>query len=234
MTEWVNQILQAPEATIAILPAAIFLGMIGAVGSCCNIAVIGAIAGYSATFSEIKSRRPLILAGISFTLGTITAFAILGAVTGFVSQAAGTIMGSYWKIFAGLMLVFFGLATTGFLPFKLPDLKLKNDIRPRGTASAIIYGFIIGSATSACSAICCNPVLPIVLGVVTLKGHTIWGAAILAVYAIGFSLPPTAALIGLGLGFEKLSSMINKAAPIIKTVAGILLISTGFYLLATA
>jgi len=210
------------------------LGIMGAVGSCCNIAVIGAISGYSATFSEIKNRRPLILAGVFFTLGTITAFAILGAVTGFVSQAAGTIMGSYWKIFAGLMLVFFGLATIGFLPFKLPDLKLKKDIRPRKTASAIIYGFIIGSATAACSAICCNPVLPIVLGAVTLKGQAIWGGVILAVYAIGFSLPPVAALIGLGLGFGKLSSIINKATPLIKAVAGILLISTGFYLLATA
>jgi cytochrome c biogenesis protein CcdA len=72
------------------------------------------------------------------------------------------------------------------------------------------------------------------LGVVTLQGHTLWGVAILATFAVGWSLPLAAGLVGLGLGLGKLTSALQKAAPIVKTAGGIVLIGAGFYLLGTA
>jgi len=234
MQEWLNQILQSPELTVAVFPAVLVLGVLSAFGSCINIAVYGAITGYSGTFATSQSRRPLIFAGIFFMLGTIVVFTLLGAITGFISQITAAALGSYWKFIVGFLLIFFGLATLNFLPFKLPKFVSKNPTTSNSTIGSAIYGFAIGGAIAACSAACCNPVLPIVLGLVTIKGQTLWGAAILTIYAIGYALPPTAALIGIGLGVEKLSSRLTKVTPIISNIAGVLLIGTGFYMLATA
>ena len=66
----------------------------------------------------------------------------------------------------------------------------------------------------------------------TLQGHTIWGAAILAVFSVGYSFPMVGVLMGLGFGFARLASVIQKINPLIQTIAGVLLITIGFYLLA--
>ncbi len=71
------------------------------------------------------------------------------------------------------------------------------------------------------------------LTVTALQGQTLWGAAILGVFSIGYSFPMAGALLGLGLGFEGLTSVLQKSGPVIKNAAGILLIVIGFYLLAT-
>jgi cytochrome c biogenesis protein CcdA len=78
----------------------------------------------------------------------------------------------------------------------------------------------------------CNPILPVALAVTTLQGHTLWGAAILAVFSIGYSLPMAGVLVGLGLGFRRLTSVLQTINPIIQKGAGVLLIVLGFYLLA--
>ena len=53
-------------------------------------------------------------------------------------------------------------------------------------------------------------------------------------FAIGYSLPLTAAVLGLGFGLAKLASVVQKFALAIRAVAGVTLIAVGFYLLATA
>lgn len=166
-------------------------------------------------------------------LGTVVALGILGAITGFISQTVGNSIGSYWKLFAGFALVFFGLASLNLLPFRLPRFGKTTGTVPEGPVKAIIFGFTVGGGSTACSAFC-SPVLPMALGVVTLQGHTLWGVAILATFAVGWSLPLAAGLVGLGLGLGKLTSALQKAAPIVKTAGGIVLIGAGFYLLGTA
>ena len=226
--------MESSMFSLAVIPAAFFLGLFGAVSSCCNIAVLGAIAGFSGVISEDSKKRNVLFGGLCFMFGTIVALAVLGAVTGFVSQVAGAALGVYWKFFAGLIMVLFGLAVLDFLPFNLPKLGIAGRTMPRklSGAGAMIYGFAIGGTTTACS-VGCNPALLVALGTVTLQGHTLWGAAILATFAVGYSLPFTGALIGLGLGFGKLTSRTQKITPIINTVAGGVLIAVGFYLLAT-
>jgi cytochrome c biogenesis protein CcdA len=90
----------------------------------------------------------------------------------------------------------------------------------------------VGGGAAACS-VCCNPVLPVVLAVTTIQGHALWGAAILTVFSIGYSLPIAGVLVGLGLGVRRLTTVVQRVTPIIQKVAGILLIVVGFSLLAT-
>ena len=195
--------------------------------------MLGATVGYSGTLPEAQPRRQIWLTGLAFMGGTMFALAALGAATGFISQAVGASLGVYWKLFAGSVMVLFGLATLNLLPFTLPRLGMAAGRVPDGAGKAMVYGLALGGGSTACST-GCNPVLPVVLGVVALQGHMLWGAAILATFAFGYSLPLTGGLLGLGLGIDKLTTGARRFLPIVRRVAGALLLIVGFYLLATA
>lgn len=232
MLEWSAAILKSSTLSIAVFPAALMLGIIGSVTSCCNLPVIGAIAGYSGTVGCDGDRRAILVAALFFMLGTIGAFAVLGAVSGFVGQVAGASLGLYWRLVAGFISVLFGLATLGFLPFDLAKWGFRGNTWRMQSSGATVYGLAVGGGAAACS-VSCNPILPVALAVTTLQGHTLWGAAILTVFSIGYSLPIVGVLVGLGLGFKKLASVVQKINPVIQKIAGVLLIALGFYLLAT-
>ena len=224
-----RQVLEAPELRGAVLPAALLLGVLGAASSCCAVPALGVIAGYSGT-REDAARRATVVAGLFFMLGTVIALAFLGAVAGFVSQAAGAILGRYWRVFAGLAAIFFGLAALNLIPFKLPSFGSPEKSRRRGLLGAAAFGLVVGGSATACTA-CCNPVLAVALGVAMLQGHTLWGAAILASFAVGFSVPLTAMLVGLSLGRSALKA--KKAATAVRIAGGVLLVGVGFYFLVT-
>src|SRR5271157_4270516 len=101
MTEWSTEILRSSQHCLAVFPAAFLLGLMGSVTSCCSLPVLGAIAAYSGTIGHSGDRRALPVAALFFMLGTVAAFAALGAVSGFVGQMAATSLGFYWKLFAG-------------------------------------------------------------------------------------------------------------------------------------
>ena len=233
MQEWIQNTLETPSLSPTVLFAALLLGLIGCVTNICNLPLIGAVAGYSGSMTKKPDKKDILISGLSFMLGTIIALGILGALTGFISQTIGSRIGSYWKYFAGFILIFFGMGTLNILPFKLPQLSSVKKEMPSGTFNAMFYGLAIGGGTAACS-VGCNPVLPVALGVTALQGNAAWGAVILGVFAIGYSLPIAVGLMGMSLGVGKLTSVASKAEPVIKIVAGVLLLTVGFYFLATA
>ena len=233
MIEWSTEILRSSHHSLAVFPAAFLLGLMGSVTSCCSLPVLGAIAAYSGTIGHSGDRRALSVAALFFMLGTVAAFAALGAVSGFIGQMAATSLGFYWKLFAGFISVLFGLVSLNLFPLDLPSLGFAGNKWKLQTSGATVYGLAVGGGAATCSVLCCSPILLMALTVTALQGQTLWGAAILAVFSIGYSLPMVGALVGLGLGLEGLTSVLQKSGPIIKKIAGILLIVLGFYLLAT-
>ncbi len=230
MLNGLAEILKSSSLSPAVFPAAFLLGLVGAVTSCCNLPVLGAIVGYSGTLTENGNRRALLLAALPFMLGTVGAFAALGAVSGFVGKVAGAALGFYWRLAAGFVMVLFGLAGLNLLPINLANLRFAGNACTRQSTTATLYGLAVGGGAAACSTLC-NPILPVALAVTTLQGHALWGAAILTVFSIGYSLPMAAVLVGLGLGFGKLT-LIQRISPWINKIAGLLLIVIGFHLLA--
>ena len=163
-------------------------------------------------------------------LGTTIALVILGSVAGFIGQVAQDTMGKYWKVFAGLIAIFVGLAALKLVPFKLPTKTAKGKSQPKGFLGAAAFGLIMGGGVSVAS-LACNPGIFIVLGVAVLQGYTLWGMAIMAAYAVGFSLP--LALIMLGASFGKSAIKAKRTETAIRIICGVLLIIAGFYLLGT-
>lgn len=45
MVEWPTEILKSSSLSLAVFPAAFLLGLMASVTSCCNLPVLGAIAG---------------------------------------------------------------------------------------------------------------------------------------------------------------------------------------------
>ena len=227
----ITNALQAGSMGPAALPLAFLLGLMSAVASaCCTLPAMGMLVAYSGT-REDATRQTAFASAISFMVGTTVALIVLGLVAGFVGQAAQALLGRYWKLFAGAMAVILGLAALKLLPLKLPQLARKTDASSpsRGVVGVAVVGLLMGGGVAACS-LPCNPGIFIVLGASVLMGQVLWGVVLMAAFAVGFSLPLSAIL--LGVSFGKASLKAQKAEAAIRVVAGVLLVGAGFYLLA--
>ena len=231
LSEWARITLEQAGTSPWALPLAFLLGISSAVAStCCTLPVFGAIVGYAGTRQATSQRSNLFDAGF-FMIGTTAALIILGGVAGLIGQVAQTVLGQYWKIFAGIIAVAVGLGALNLLPFTIPQTNRGtiNSFR-RGLLGAAIVGLVIGGAVSVCS-LACNPGFFIILGVAVLQGYTLWMFGILTAYAVGFSLPLTALMAGVSFG--KSAIRFKKADKAIRIAAGVVLIGIGFYFFMT-
>ena len=232
MNEWINSIISADQAGIIVLVAVFLLGVISVFTCACNFAILGVVGGYTGTLSATGKTKTVVISSLFFLLGTVIALSAVGCLIGFASQLVSVSMGNYWKIAAGIIAILFGVYTLDILPFKIKSISPNFQSKKSGIIGAIIFGFVMGAATSLGS-LCCNPIFPIVMGASFLKGSTLWGLAMLFFYALGYGSTLAAAMLGVGLGLGKISNLLSKFAVIIKYVGGITLIVLGFYLLLT-
>ena len=230
-SEWAKAVLEQSGTSPLAFPMGFLLGLASAVASaCCTLPVFGAIVGY-AGMKESTDRRSNLLSACFFMIGTIIALLILGSVAGLIGQVAQSVLGRYWKIFAGVIAIVVGLGALKLLPFKLSaNTSGAMNAPRRGLLGAALVGLIMGGAVSVCS-LGCNPGIFIILGVAVLQGYTFWMFGVLIAYAIGFSLPLAALL--LGVSFGKSAIRFKMADTIVRSVAGVLLIGVGFYFLST-
>jgi cytochrome c biogenesis protein CcdA len=229
--EWIKVALEQAGTSLFALPLAFLLGLVSAIASaCCTLPVFGAIVGYAGTRTEIDKRSNF-LGACFFMIGTIIALLILGSVAGLIGQVAQSVLGKYWKMFAGFIAIIVGLGTLKLIPLKfIKNKKGKMENKHRGIFGAAIFGLIMGGAVSVCS-LACNPGIFIILGVAVLQGYTFWMFGILIAYAIGFSLPLTALMLGVSLGKSTVKAKNTEA--VIRVIAGIVLIGVGFYFLSS-
>lgn len=228
--QWAKTILEQAGFRPVALPLAFILGLASAIASaCCTLPLLGAIVGYSGT-REDSDRRANFLTALFFMLGTTIAIVILGVVAGFIGQVAQDIMGKYWKVFAGLIAIFVGLAALKLLPFKSPTKTVRSKSRPKGLLGAATFGLVMGGGISVAS-LACNPGIFIILGVAVLQGYSLWAMGITAAYAVGFSLPLAVIMLGVSLGKSAIRA--KRVETAIRIIAGALLILAGFYFLAT-
>ncbi|OGN91540.1 MAG: hypothetical protein A2Z75_07715 [Chloroflexi bacterium RBG_13_50_10] len=232
MQEWIQQVFNAPQFGILVLPAGFLLGVITAVGCIgCSVPLIAAVIGYAGSREEPQKSDIFVIAGF-FMLGTVLALSAAGWLVGYIGQVAGSIFGLYGKILIAVIAIFFGFAALNLLPFHIPSFSPVKRNLPRGFVGASVMGLGVGGASITYTMACCGPmILPVVLGLSVLKGQGGWGALILAVFAIGYSLPMVAAI--LGIGFGRLTGIANKVAGPIRIASGGLLIAAGFWLILT-
>lgn len=230
MVEWIKGVFQQAGFGLTALPLAFLFGLVSAFASaCCTLPVLGAVVGYSGARKD-ADRRAALYGAVFFMLGTILALVILGSVAGFIGQVAQDALGKYWRVFAGVTAIVFGLAALKLLPIRLPVRALERKPRPKDLFGAATFGLIMGGGVAVAS-LPCNPGIFIVLGVAVLEGHMLWAMATLGAFAVGFSLPLGAVM--LGVSFWSLAVKAKRTLEIIRVVAGLALLGAGFYLVGT-
>jgi cytochrome c-type biogenesis protein len=232
MQEWINQIFSAPEFGLMVLPAGLLFGLITSIACLgCSAPLIAAVIGYAGSREGKEQRDTYIIAGF-FMLGTVLAFSVAGWAVGFISESVSSVFGFWGKIIIAILAIFLGFLALNLLPFKLPSFTPTTKKLPPGILGASIFGLGVGVVSVTYTMGCCGPImLPVVLGVAALKGQAGWGALILAVFAVGYSLPLVAAILGIGLG--KMTGFFQKIAGPIQKLSGVLLIGAGIWLLFT-
>ncbi len=209
---------------------ALILGTVSAAASvCCTLPAIGVLVGYSGTAAN-DNRKAAVKTAVLFTLGTIVSLMIIGGLAGFVGQVAQNSLGRYWKVFAGIAAVFLGLAALDLLPFKISLGKFEGVKSRLGKSGVLLAGLILGGIV-AVSSLPCNPGIFIVIGAAVLQGKVFWASLMLTMFAIGFSLPLGAVLLGISL--SKVSLAARGADTAIRWIAGVILIVAGFYFMIT-
>jgi cytochrome c biogenesis protein CcdA len=230
MLEYFTNVLQRVASEPLGLVFALILGVVSAATSaCCALPAMGILVGYSGTRVE-ANRRDAFISALLFTLGTILSLMIIGGIAGFVGQVAQNILGRYWKVFAGVVAIFFGLAALKLLPFNFSFGNPGKTIHSSGKIGTVLAGLIMGGIVAVISCPC-NPGIFIVLGAAVLQGQVFWAVLLLMMYAIGFSIPLGVVLFGISLG--KTTLIAKKADFAFRWISGVILLVAGFYFLFT-
>ena len=224
-----NALQQASTKPLGLLLALVLGTLSAATSACCTLPTLGILVSYSG-IQENVNRRFAFKKTLFFTLGTAVSLMIIGGIAGFAGQVAQASLGRYWKIFAGIVLIIFGLATLKLLPFELSlgqFEKLKNRL---GASGEILTGFVLGGVVAA-NSLCCNPAIFVVIGFAVLLSHIFQAVLLLRMFAIGFSLPLGAVLLGVSLSKARFLSV--SAEKIVRWIAGGIQLIVGFYFLFT-
>ena len=211
--------------------AAFLLGFVGTFTSCCNFAIIGAVAGYSGTLNIKENKKKLIVINFSFFLGIFLSFLGIALIVNLAGQKIADSIGPYWKIFAGVVSIAAGVITMGLIKIKSLSFNVSKSAST-GFFSTLIFGLTIGGASVVCAA-CCNPVFPVILGASFIQHNYLSSILVILIFSIGYSLPYMLLLTGLGLSFDRLNKKISKFSTYIKYVTGGILLIVGFYFLLT-
>lgn len=228
--QWTNGMIEGQLNSPLFFIAIFVLGLIAAIGSACNLGVIAAITSYAGSEASAKSKASHLKTGFSFLLGNIISLSLVGALTGLISASIGQLVGEYWTIIAGVIIIYLGLVSLDMLPFKL---KIGSNISAKVSKLAnksFLFGLLLGGFATVCS-VGCSPIFPIILGTSYLQGSLFLSWFTLFVFAIGYSIPLGALLVGFGFGFDKFSDKLLNNKQLLSQVSGIVLVIVGFGLL---
>ena len=170
------------------IPVAFVAGLVSFLAPCVLPLVPGYLSAVSAVDAERLgdrgTARRVVVSSLPFVLGFTAIFVLLGVGAALVG---GRLVSNQFLLerVAGFVLVVFGLAFMGLLPWpeRLLGAGLVQGARTRGSR------FLLGGAFAVCAAPCIGPVLASILVLAGSSESALEGAALLAVYSLGLAVP---------------------------------------------
>lgn len=170
------------------LPVSFLAGVVSFLAPCVLPLVPGYLSAVSAVDAERLGQpgtaRRVVLTSIPFVAGFTAVFVALGVGA---SLVGGRLLGDQFLLerVAGFVLVVFGLAFMGLLPWpeRLVGAGLLEGARSRSSR------VLLGGAFAVCAAPCIGPVLAAVLVLAGSTETAAQGALLLAAYSLGLALP---------------------------------------------
>jgi cytochrome c-type biogenesis protein len=218
------------------IPVALLAGFLSFLAPC----VLPLVPGYLSAVSAVEAdqlgqpgtARRVVVSSVPFVLGFTAFFVLLGVGA---SLVGGSLLGNQILLekVAGFVLVVFGLAFMGLLPWpeRLLGAGLVAGARSRGSR------VLLGGAFALCAAPCIGPVLAATLVLAGSSDTVAQGALLLGVYSLGLAIPfvLVGAVFSQAMGaFRWLRDhyrTIQIAGGAIMVVLGLLLFFERFYLL---
>jgi cytochrome c-type biogenesis protein len=170
------------------VPVAFLAGMVSFLAPCVLPLVPGYLSAVSAVdadkLGQPGTARRVIASSVPFVVGFTAFFVVLGVGAALVG---GRVLANQFLLerIAGLVLVVFGLAFMGLLPWpeRLVGAGLLQQARSRGSR------VLLGGAFAVCAAPCIGPVLASILVLAAASDTVLEGAALLGVYSLGLAVP---------------------------------------------
>ena len=168
--------------------AAFLAGLVSFLAPCVLPLVPGYLSAVSAVDAERLGQhgtaRRVVVASVPFVAGFTVVFVALGVTAALVGGRLVENQLLLEKV-AGFVLVLFGLAFMGLLPWpeRLVGAGLVQGARSRGSR------VLLGGAFAVCAAPCIGPVLASILVLAGSTESALEGAALLAMYSLGLAVP---------------------------------------------
>jgi cytochrome c-type biogenesis protein len=212
------------------IPVAVGAGFVSFLAPCVLPLVPGYLSAISAVeaerLGEPGSARRVVRASVPFVLGFTVVFVALGAGA---AALGGSLLQNQFLLeqVAGFILIVFGLAFMGLLPWpeRLLGAGLVRGARSRGSR------FLLGGAFAVCAAPCIGPVLGSILVLAGNSSTVLQGSVLLFAYSIGLAVPFIAAgaLFTRAMGFFR---WLRDHSLAIQIASGALLVALGGLLFA--
>jgi cytochrome c-type biogenesis protein len=174
--------------SVGAVPVALLAGFVSFLAPCVLPLVPGYLSAVSAVDAE-KLGQPgtswrVVVSSVPFVLGFTAVFVLLGIGASFLG---GSLLSDQFLLekIAGFVLVVFGLAFMGLLPWpeRLLGAGLLEEARSRGSR------VLLGGAFAVCAAPCIGPVLAATLVLAGSSDTVAQGALLLVVYSLGLAIP---------------------------------------------
>jgi len=213
-----------------IILTALWLGILTSISPCPLATNIAAISFLS---KKIAHPKAVLLSGISYTVGRMLAYAILGflIVKSLLSvPLVANFLQKYMNKALGPILIIAGLFLLDILKFNIPSLAIsekdQKNIAESGMFGAFILGFIF--ALSFCpisAALFFGSLIPIAI-------NNKFGLSLPFIYGIGTGLPVLIFAIGIVFGVASLSRWFHKVVKLeiyARKITGAIFIAVGAY-----
>jgi len=210
--------------------SALWLGILTSISPCPLATNIAAVSFLS---KRITHPALVLLSGIAYTLGRVTAYAALGWVITLsilsIPQAAQFLQ-KYMPMALGPILIVVGLFLLEILKMKLPGIALSEKHRGKLVESGAIGAFLLGLifALAFCpvsAALFFGSLIPLAL-------QSKFGAMLPVIYGIGTGLPVLAFAIAIAAGITSLGHWFHKLSRLeyyMRIATGMIFMLVGIY-----
>lgn len=189
-----------------------------------NPVAVAAIPVSLAYVTRARERPTALRFGSMFILGLLATHVLLGLAAGLGGHSVERLLGRYWGVLLGPLLILMGLLWPGWIKLRLPALTFRAR-RVSGSWGA----FALGVPFSVAICPVCTPALVALLGVVGSIGSPMLGVTILLAFALGRAIP--VALGAWGMGWLETLKPLARYQKAFDVIGGSLLILAGLYML---
>lgn len=215
---------------VIVFASALWLGILTSISPCPLATNIAAISFLS---KKINHPKAVLLAGITYTIGRMLAYAVLGVIiiTSITNvPSVANFLQKYMNKIIGPILLIVGLFLLGIFNFSISGLALSKEKQESLAQSGLKGSFILGILFAL--AFCPISAALFFGSLIPLSLSSSYGITLPFIYGVGTGLPVLAFSFGIALGISTLSHWFGKIATLeryTRKITGLIFILVGIY-----